>query len=627
MLACIRRRWWARVAASAVVCCLWGVRPASADPTPAQILDYRKPTQAGVEISTPSPDKLAACKVELVRGSGNATGWLLSDANGPIRRFFDANGDKRIDSFSFYKDGVEVYREIDSNHDGKVDQYRWFNSAGARWGLDPDQDGVIDTWKVISPEEVSQEIIQAVSRKDFARLQALLLTEADLQALKLPAAEAQRLKTSLAQARRKFEELTARLSSGQALTWLHLEMGIPQCRPAEEGGVERLVHPRGAILYESGGKTDVLQTGEMILVGRAWKLTGAPFAGVVVERAPTTAPNATVTENPQLQKLIAQLSELDKNPPTPTTPGPSKEVAEYNLKRSEILKQIVSVVEPKERDTWIRQVADSLSTAAQNSTPDQTTARTLLAALEKQITDSLPNTPLAGYVAFRVLQADYSAEMQKTNVDYTRLQQEWVGKLTRFVQTYPRADDTPEALLQLGMVNEFLGKEVEARNWYAKLAADFTDKPQAAKARGAVKRLECEGKPLELTGSTLDGASFDIASLRGKVVVVYYWASWNQQSVGDFAKLKLLVDAYGSKGLEVVGVNLDSASEEASAFIKKVSPVGKHLHQPGGLEGKLATDYGVTVLPHLFLLGPDGKVVSRTVQVGNLETELKKLIK
>ncbi len=42
-----------------------------------------------------------------------------------LRTFADTNGDKKVDLWSYYKFGVEVYRDIDENHNGKADQYRW----------------------------------------------------------------------------------------------------------------------------------------------------------------------------------------------------------------------------------------------------------------------------------------------------------------------------------------------------------------------------------------------------------------------------------------------------------------------------------------------------------------------
>src|SRR5262249_31559146 len=66
------------------------------------------PRQGGGEIRTRGPADAASCKVDLVKGQGKASGWLLSDANGqPLRRFFDSNGDVKIDVWSYYKDGVE----------------------------------------------------------------------------------------------------------------------------------------------------------------------------------------------------------------------------------------------------------------------------------------------------------------------------------------------------------------------------------------------------------------------------------------------------------------------------------------------------------------------------------------
>ena len=47
----------------------------------------------------------------------------------PLRRYYSSKG-TGIDIWSYYKDGLEVFREIDSNFNGKKDQYRWLNGAG-----------------------------------------------------------------------------------------------------------------------------------------------------------------------------------------------------------------------------------------------------------------------------------------------------------------------------------------------------------------------------------------------------------------------------------------------------------------------------------------------------------------
>ena len=52
-----------------------------------------------------------------------------------------------------------------------------------------------------------------------------------------------------------------------------------------------------------------------------------------------------------------------------------------------------------------------------------------------------------------------------------------------------------------------------------------------------------------------------------------------------------------------------------------------HLHDKGGFDSPLATDYGVIALPTTVLVGRDGKVVRRDISVSELENEVKKLVK
>jgi thiol-disulfide isomerase/thioredoxin len=622
--------WKARVGSGLVAgALLWGsLAPAwaAAPPTVSQMLTIFHPRQEGVAITTPSSQEETTCKVEGINGHG----WLLRDSRGlPLRRYYDSNGDGKIDIWSYYKDGVEVYREIDSNYDGKPDQYRWLNTGGSKWGVDRNEDGKIDAWQQISPEEVSQELLQAVITKDVGRLQLLLITDEEIKALGLPAAEAARVQELRKGAVAKFEAAKAKLGNLSDKThWLHLETAAPVCLPADQlGGSHDLVkYANGTVLCTTGEKNDWLQTGEMIQVGTAWRLVEGPTAGPQ-EPVPPAMENGAEIADKELQPLLDQLRDLDARPPKNADPGPNAVVARYNLERADVLEKIVGQAKPEKRDPWIRQLADCLSAAAQASTSSDKAAYNRLVSLEEQIAKAMPGSNLAGYVTFREMTAEYANRLgdRKDNID--KVQEGWLDRLAKFVQTYPRAEDTPDALWQLGMVSEFANKEIEAKNWYQQLATNFPEAAVARKAPGAILRLESEGKPLQLAGPTLGGGTYDISQARGKVVLVYYWASWNKDCVGDFAKLKLLLDANSGK-LELVTVNLDTTADEASNFLGRAPAPGTHLHQDGGLEGSpLAIQYGITGLPSMFLVGKDGKVVSRTVQVNTLEDEVKKQLK
>ena len=163
-----------------------------------------------------------------------------------------------------------------------------------------------------------------------------------------------------------------------------------------------------------------------------------------------------------------------------------------------------------------------------------------------------------------------------------KVQDEWHDSLTKFVTDYPAAKDTPDALNYLAIGSEFAGKDEEAKRWYRLIYTNFPTHPLAEKAKGCVRRLESIGQPMELVSPTLDGrANFNVASLKGKVVAVYYWASFCQSCPREFAVLKQLHDSLQSKGLELVCVNLDDTPAEAVGFLTKQS-AARHPPVPGG---------------------------------------------
>jgi thiol-disulfide isomerase/thioredoxin len=598
----------------------------AATPTVQELLKLQ-PKQDGVAISTPTEAEYAACTVEDIKTPNGGRGYVLRDPTGrPLRRFLDTNGDRYIDVWSYYLDGQEVYREIDTNFNHKADQYRWFGPGGMKIGLDMDEDGKIDRWEAISPEEVSQEILQAIITRDLGRLQALMINDADIKALELPAAEASRIKEKIAQAPQKFNQVAAALIGLTTKTkWIHLETSAPQCMPADAlgAGKDLIRYRSGTILYENAGKHDFLQTGEVILVGRAWKIIDAPSTGYAPqeEGGGTRVEGDGIEVNKETKPLLDELKVVDEEAPKTGDPA---SVVRYNMARAAVLEKLAEVTKGAQHESWIKQLADSLSAAAQNSAANDRSAFDRLAAVRDKVMASQSHK-LAAYVVYREISADYSAKLAKGS-NLAPVQEEWREKLKKFVETYPAADDSADAILQLGMVSEFVGKETEAKNWYDKLAKEYSRSNLATKARGARERLELEGKRLELAGPMLiSGKPFDIAQLQGKVVIVYYWASWNGQCVADFAKLKTLQQNLGSKGVELVCVNLDNNQVDAVNFINQNRINGIHLFQPGALDSPLAVRYGVFVLPNLFLVGKDGKVVSRGVQVGSLEDEIRKL--
>jgi len=226
------------------------------------------------------------------------------------------------------------------------------------------------------------------------------------------------------------------------------------------------------------------------------------------------------------------------------------------------------------------------------------------------------------------------AEPNRTIPQITKIQDKWLESLVEFVKLYPTAEDTPEALRHLGNGSEFAGKDEEAKRWYTQLYESFPKHALADHAKGCVARLNLVGNAMKLTAPLLHdaGKTFDIGQLKGKVVIVHYWASYGDQYLDDFAKMKRLLDAVGAKqNVELVSINLDAEASKAKEAVRKANAPGIHLFQapPNNASGvsssPLATQYGIHILPTVFMIDRNGRVSNRSLQVGDIETELKKV--
>ena len=220
-----------------------------AAPTVAQMLSFQPQAGRSRLYSTPTPRNRPACKVELVTGArAGQHGWLLRDPHGqPLRRFFDTNGDRKIDVWSYYQDGVEVYREIDTNFNGKTDQYRWLNAGGMKWGIDVDEDGKIETWKMIPPRRSARKSCRPSSPRTSPACRPCGSPTRRSRRWNCPPPRSPAFSDLQKQAPAKFQATVAKLTDLSAKThWERLEAGAPQCVPADGAGMKQDVikYPR-----------------------------------------------------------------------------------------------------------------------------------------------------------------------------------------------------------------------------------------------------------------------------------------------------------------------------------------------------------------------------------------------
>lgn len=630
-----RRLLWGCCLAAPLAC---AGNASAATPSVEQALGL-VPVQKDVEYDRPAADAIAKCTID-VEKQGTSSGWHVKDVDGStLRRFIDTNGDNTVDLWSYYADGIEVYRDVDSNANGKADQFRWLNTAGSRWGMDADEDGKIDTWKSISAEEVSAEAVQAMANRDANRFRRLLLTDEELKTLGLGEKYTTTIGEKLASAPQRFTGLVSDAKLATVATtstkWLNFSGSRPGLVPSGTNGTTKdlLVYENVAAMMEMSGKTGQVQIGTMIRVGDVWRLIDVPApvgddqvalnplffnasAGVSAIAGTTPGKPGTIdtTTFDDLQALDAKLQ----------TATSTAELSTIKKQRADLIERALPTLkEAEDRVLWTRQLIDTLSEGVQTGTNPEFLAR--VKELEKKLADG-SEKDLIPYARFSSMTAEYILAQSDPKADFTKVQSTWLEGLRAFTTAFPTAMESSEALLHLAIDSEYAGKEDDAKKYFTQISTQFPTSQAAKKAVGAVRRLDSVGKPLALSGTTIDGKAFSLQMYAGKPTVVIYWASNGVTTAGDVAMLKQAQAKY-AREINIVGISLDVNKADLTAYLQQNKLPWINLYEEGGMDNKLANEMGILMQPTIIIVDAAGKVVNRNVHISALEQELANVVR
>ena len=533
----------------------------------------------------------------------------------------------------------------------RPDQYRWMNWGGTRWGLDEDEDGRIDSWKILSAQEAARVAIEAMASGDLARLNTVLLNEADIRSLRLPAEMTKKLQDAVSDVPKKVQ---ASLSNSKVLNknsvWVRFDPPLPGMIPGEELGAARdiIVYENAMATVQNGEKYDLISIGELVQIGDVWKLAQIPapvdttgktvvsVGGVMMQ--PTLGENIDRSEggsagemSAEMQKLLAELQKIDEASPKPD--APAQALADYNVARANLSEKLVAAAKDDEsRQQWIQQFTDSLSTATQSGLYPEGLPR--LITLQDAVKS---NETLLGYVFYRRLMAEYAVRLKdddkaKTPADGAKLREStqkwWFEQLEAFARKWPQSEDAPDAVVQLAISYELMGRLDDAKAWYEQLAKNYPKTDAGVKAQGALRRLTLTGNKLSLSGKSLYQKDLSSAQYDGKVLLVVFWASYAQPFTADLPAIKTVYDKYNKDGFEIMGVNMDGDLTSLPAYLKQHGITWQSLREAPKESGMQPGDfgYGIVSVPTMFLVNKQG-IVEGGITTANLDFAVDALLK
>jgi thiol-disulfide isomerase/thioredoxin len=141
---------------------------------------------------------------------------------------------------------------------------------------------------------------------------------------------------------------------------------------------------------------------------------------------------------------------------------------------------------------------------------------------------------------------------------------------------------------------------------------------------------EAVGKPFDLEfydAST--GTPVSTRRLKGKVLVIDFWATWCGPCVAEMPRMKSLYADFRTRGVQFIGVSLDqggSGLDKLQAFVAENGISWPQYYQGNGWDSEFSKSWGIRAIPTVFVVDQEGKVYSDKAR-GKLETILPELLK
>jgi RNA polymerase sigma factor (sigma-70 family) len=159
-------------------------------------------------------------------------------------------------------------------------------------------------------------------------------------------------------------------------------------------------------------------------------------------------------------------------------------------------------------------------------------------------------------------------------------------------------------------------------------AGSYHPEPSAEEMSSFLKSAPGAGvvaPPVHAT--TLDGKPLELGDLKGKYVLLDFWAIWCGPCIGEIPQLQAVYDAFGNdERFAILSISVDEKIEEPKKFQEKRRLPWLQAFLGGGVQNPTTSTFGIRAIPAFVLVGPDGKIVARGMRGDDIKKEVAKAL-
>lgn len=205
----------------------------------------------------------------------------------------------------------------------------------------------------------------------------------------------------------------------------------------------------------------------------------------------------------------------------------------------------------------------------------------------------------------------------------------WAAALEKLAEATRDHNVKLAAVHALGEVQLKAEKPALARTAFERVIKLAPESDLAKAANGLIyeiEHLQVGMRAPAFTLKTLDGKEVSLESLRGKAVLLDFWASWCANCIAELPHLRATIKKFAGKPLAVLAVSLDDTREEVESILKHHEYPAMHAWDPAGSENPVGVLYNVQELPTWYLIDADGVIRARDPFGDKLEKSLQEVL-